>query len=46
MDDLLAKLEDDPFKKNGIARYEVTEFVPTMSHEGLRDVLALRPGGA
>ena len=45
MQDVLAKLEDDPFKRHGIARYEVTEFVPTMWHEGMREVPGLQPGG-
>ena len=35
VEELQAVLDRDPFKQNGVARYTVTEFVPTMTAEGL-----------
>lgn len=35
-----AVLEQDPFKRNGVARYTVTEFVPSMTAEGLEALMA------
>ena len=34
-EELQAVLDRDPFKQNGVARYTVTEFVPSMTAEGL-----------
>ncbi len=33
--ELEAVLRDDPFHQAGVARYEITEFVPTMTAEAL-----------
>lgn len=33
--ELEAALRDDPFHQAGVARYEITEFVPTMTAEAL-----------
>ncbi|WP_047249854.1 YciI family protein [Chromobacterium subtsugae] len=32
---LEARLADDPFAKAGVARYDITEFVPSMTAAGL-----------
>lgn len=32
-------LEQDPFKQNNLADYEVTEFIPTMTNENLKFLL-------
>ncbi|RDI37588.1 YciI family protein [Aquicella lusitana] len=36
LEEVLAK---DPFKKNGIADYQITEFIPTMSNEAFAKVV-------
>lgn len=36
---LLEIIEEDPFKKNNIADYDLTEFVPTKSSEELKVIL-------
>ena len=33
--ELESVLRDDPFQQAGVARYEITEFVPTMTAEAL-----------
>lgn len=35
LEELESVLEEDPFKRNGVARYEVTTFIPTMMAAGL-----------
>ncbi|WP_319471055.1 YciI family protein [uncultured Pseudodesulfovibrio sp.] len=36
---LNAVLEQDPFKRNGVAEYSVAEFVPSMTADGLEGLL-------
>ncbi len=36
---LNAVLEQDPFKRNGVAEYSVVEFVPSMTADGLEGLL-------
>ncbi len=33
--DLQARLAEDPFSQAGVARYDITEFIPTMTVEAL-----------
>ena len=37
-EELQAVLDKDPFRQNGVARYTVTEFVPSMTAEGLESL--------
>jgi len=38
-EELTAILEQDPFKQNNLADYEVTEFIPTMTSEDFKCLL-------
>jgi len=38
--ELQAVLNKDPFKRNGVAWYTVTEFVPSMTAKGLEALMA------
>lgn len=37
--ELLSLLENDPFKKNNIAHYEIIEFFPTMNNPDLSKII-------
>lgn len=39
-DDLLAIIEEDPFKKNNLVDYALTEFIPTKTCEELNFLLS------